>query len=161
VREEIVAFLERIGIPAPVTDLPDPEACFLPGVRLDAGRVLHDPARLRWPGDLLHEAGHLAVLEPALRPRLSGGAELEGVDMLALESAAMSWSYAAALHIGIDPAAVFHAGGYRGRGPQLLAQLRLGVAPGLHVLERGGMTSRLAGSDGIAFPQMRAWLAGG
>lgn len=158
-RERIVAFLDRVGIPTAVADLPDPEACFLPGVRLQEGRVLHDPARLRWPGDLLHEAGHVALTPDGLRMLLTGAVSLPDTDPVALEAGVWAWSYAAALHLDVDPAAVFHEGGYRGRGPALLAQFRLGVPLGVHVLEEAGMTSRLPGEDGVAYPAMRRWLA--
>ncbi|MCW2957245.1 MAG: hypothetical protein JWP18_48 [Solirubrobacterales bacterium] len=157
-RERIVAFLQDVGIPAPVADLPDPDACFLPGVRVHDGQVLHDPARLTWPGDLLHEAGHLALLPPAQRRRLDEDVALPGVDMLALEAGAMAWSYAAALHLDIDPAVVFHEGGYRGRARSLLLQLRLGVVPGLHVLIDAGLTSRATAAEG-GYPAMQRWLA--
>ena len=60
-------------------DLPD--ACFLPGVRVDRGRLLVDEARLLYPGDLLHEAGHVAIMPAAERREREGdvGADL-GVD---------------------------------------------------------------------------------
>ncbi|HLL45330.1 MAG TPA: hypothetical protein VK399_01415 [Longimicrobiaceae bacterium] len=89
-------------------DLPD--ACFLPGVRVDRGRLLVDEARLLYPGDLLHEAGHVAIMPAAERGEREGdvGADLDE------EIGAIAWSYAAAVHLELDPAVVFHAHGYRG-----------------------------------------------
>jgi hypothetical protein len=56
-------------------------------------RVLcYDPAQLQHPGDLLHEAGHLAVKSPSDR-------RLAGVNLgsdPAEEMMAIGWSYAAA-----------------------------------------------------------------
>src|SRR5688500_18174645 len=40
---------------------------FLPGVRVARGTLVFDRALLRWPGDLLHEAGHVAVTPARLR----------------------------------------------------------------------------------------------
>lgn len=148
--DRIVAFLREIGLE--VVAGPIAGDTFLPGIRVDAGRLLVDPAALEWPGDLLHEAGHLALVPAERRPATSGDVEVPGVPMGQVEPAAMLWSYAAALHLGLDPAVVFHAAGYRGRGPDLLRTYSYGVYPGLPVLAGRG----LAGDD---FPRMRRWLA--
>ena len=58
----IVAFLEEIGLPVRFRDLD--EAGFLPGITVEAGGLNVDREKLLYPGDLLHEAGHLAVLPP-------------------------------------------------------------------------------------------------
>lgn len=66
--EPIRQFVTELGIgcrPGPV-----PEDSFLPGVALDRGELLYDPARLGSPGDLLHEAGHIALVPQRFRPRL-------------------------------------------------------------------------------------------
>lgn len=148
--DRIVAFLREIGLE--VVGGPIAGETFLPGIRVDAGRLLLDPEALRWPGDLLHEAGHLALVPAERRPATSGEVDVPGVPMGQVEPAAMLWSYAAALHLGLDPALVFHEGGYRGRGPDLLRTFSLGVYPGMPVLTQLG----LAGPD---FPRMRRWLA--
>jgi hypothetical protein len=36
------------------------------------GGLVYDWERLTWPGDLLHEAGHIAVIPAALRPTIGG-----------------------------------------------------------------------------------------
>jgi hypothetical protein len=41
------------------------------------------------------------------------------VNMNAMETAVIPWSFATALAIGIDPAVVFHMGGYRGKSEGL------------------------------------------
>ena len=137
------------------------EECFLPGIRLDRGRVLYDEPALAWPGDLLHESGHVAVAPPEVRPLLSGAADVPGVDMGRLEHAAVAWSYAAALAVGIDPALVFHEGGYRGRSPGILATFAVGVYPGANLLEEAGLTATgpRAEALGVApYPHMISWL---
>ena len=126
-------------------DLPE---SFLPGIAIERGELRVDEARLEYPGDLLHEAGHIAVAPPDVRSGLGGDID----DMPELEWAAIPWSYAAALEIGIDPAIVFHGGGYRGHSPGLLENFRLGVPIGLHLLVERGMTS----AD--LYPRMLRWL---
>jgi hypothetical protein len=122
-----------------------------------------DEAKLAYPGDLLHEAGHVAMTPPELRPSLSGDVEVPGLDMAALEVAAIAWSYAAAVALGIDPAAVFHAAGYRGHGPGLVVTFGAGVYPGAHLLEEAGLTAcgaRASESGVPPYPHMLRWLRG-
>src|SRR4051794_36994060 len=61
----MVEFLRRIGLAVEAADLADPT--FLPGLRIESGCLLVDAARLRYPGDILHEAGHPAVAPPRRR----------------------------------------------------------------------------------------------
>jgi hypothetical protein len=160
VTARIVEFLLSIGIEAHATDLAA-EKCFLPGVRLDRGRVMYDAQALTWPGDLLHEAGHVAVAPPDVRSLLTGAVEVPGLDIERLEHAAVAWSYAAALQVGIDPALVFHEGGYRGRSEGILATFAVGVYPGANLLEDAGMTATgpRAEARGVApYPHMISWL---
>jgi hypothetical protein len=141
----ISEFLRGIGIPVTAAELPE---SFLPGIAIERGGLLVDESRLEYPGDLLHEAGHLAVAPPDVRSGLSGDID----DMPDLEWAAIPWSYAAALEIGIDPALVFHGGGYRGHSPGLLRNFQLGVPIGLHHLVAAGMTTP------ERYPKMERWL---
>ncbi|HEX3540577.1 MAG TPA: hypothetical protein VHT75_09065, partial [Acidimicrobiales bacterium] len=92
----------------------------MPGVTIEGGVLLVDELLLRYPGDLLHEAGHLATTPAATRPttgRDAGGGP-------AGEMMAIAWSYAAAVHLGLDPAVVFHAGGYRGGSAAIIDNFR-------------------------------------
>ena len=146
----IAEFLRDIGIEVERTAIDDDT--FLPGLAVERGRLLVDEARLTWPGDLLHEAAHIAVAPPEARPLMTGDVAVEGVDMDRLEKAAVPWSYAAALAIGIDPAVVFHAGGYRGKSEGLLRTFGFGVYPGLNLLVEAGMTTV------DAYPCMLRWL---
>jgi hypothetical protein len=160
---DIADFLRSIGLDVRAAQLA-PEDCFLPGVRLDHGRVLYHEPALTWPGDLLHEAGHVAVAPPETRPLLTGAAEVPGLDMGRLEHAAVAWSYAAALAVGIDPALVFHEGGYRGRSDGILATFAVGVYPGANLLEEAGMTATGSRAEalGVApYPHMIGWLREG
>jgi len=85
---KIVAFLREIGLPIRADAMG--EDTVLPGIKVEHGGLLYDPAKLKYPGDLLHEAGHLAVKIPA--DRQACGADL-GSDP-AEEMMAISWSYA-------------------------------------------------------------------
>jgi hypothetical protein len=131
-------------------DLPQ---SFLPGLTIERGGLLVDTARLEYPGDLLHEAGHIAVAPPGSRPAMSGSLDdVPDLDTSTLEWAAIPWSYAAALEIGIDPALVFHDGGYHGHSAGLLGNFRVGVPIGVHLLVDAGMTTP------DAYPGMLHWL---
>src|SRR5579883_3457209 len=99
---QIVQFLTDIGLTVRPGKVPND--AFLPGIAIMHGELLFDEVRMLYPGDLLHEAGHLAVLSPRQRKciHLNVGSD-PGEEM-----AAIAWSYAAALHLAIDPAVVFH-----------------------------------------------------
>ena len=157
----ITDFLVAIGIACEPDDLSG-EQTFLPGIRLDRGRLFVDEARLTYPGDLLHEAGHVAVVPPAVRPLLSGSTtEVPGVDMRMLEFAAIPWSYAAALAAGIEPEEVFHGGGYHGHSPGLLFTFRAGAPIGVNMREEAGRTAtgpRAAALGVDPYPHMLRWL---
>lgn len=59
-------FLADIGLDTQKAVLP--AATFLPGLRIDQGCLLTNPARLLYVGDVLHAASHPA-LGPRRRPR--------------------------------------------------------------------------------------------
>ncbi len=98
--ERLAQFVRSIGIDLRAATLP--HRTFLPGIDISHGAILVDEARLTYPGDILHEAGHIAVADAAERdaPTLSPtpGDELTTI----------AWSYAALRHLDIDPAIVFH-----------------------------------------------------
>ena len=75
---KLAAFVRGVGIEVHAVALPD--STFLAGLDIRCGAVLIDESRLQYPGDVLHEAGHIAVTDPQLRnqPKLSpdGGDEL-------------------------------------------------------------------------------------
>ena len=157
--ERILAFLREVGIPVRETELDDD--AFLPGVRVAGGGLLLDRTRLRWPGDLLHEAGHLAVLPPAQRAAMSD--DLAGHDDVphASEVEATAWAYAATVAIGLAPTVLFHEGGYHGQSGSLAMTYAMGVYPGAHGLVQAGMTAsgpEAAMRGETTYPAMRRWL---
>jgi len=156
---KIADFLIEIGIAVIPAKL-DKET-FLPGILVKDGKLLVDEEKLAFPGDLLHEAGHLAVAPADLRKSLSDEVILPGINLGVLETQAIIWSYAACLHLGIDPRIVFHESGYKGKSESLLFTFSLGVYAGLNGLEENGMafSQKKALELGIApFPQMQKWL---
>jgi hypothetical protein len=149
----IVDWLREIGLTVRLAPVDD---SFLPGVRMEPGGLLVDPERLLFPGDLLHEAGHLAIMLPAQRASTGSNA---GADM-GDEIAAQTWSYAAAVHLGIPAETVFHSSGYKGAATTLIEIYRDGNA-GVPLLQWMGLTldpSRAAAASIAAYPHMIRWL---
>ena len=150
----ILEFLERIGIA--VSFEPVSDVSFLPALRVRGGTLVIDPERLQWVGDLLHEAGHIAVTDPALRPRLDAVSGDPGEEM-----AAIAWSYAAAVEIGLDPAVLFHPAGYRGGAQAMIDNFTAGRGVGIPMLAWFGMSAEphRAAADGMRpYPHMTRWL---
>ena len=143
-------FLAEIGIETEEVALPD--GTFLPGLLIDQGRLLIDPARLLYPGDMLHEAGHLAVASAQERPRMSGNVMENQPEREGEELAAMLWSYAACQALGLPAEAVFHPAGYHGQSTWILDNYRQGTYIGLPLLVWMGLTT----TD--AFPRLTRWL---
>jgi hypothetical protein len=152
----IVDFLAGIGIPVRFGAVPGATA--VPGIAIADGGLVLDVAVPSHDGDLLHEAGHLALLPPSRREATTG---LLPADIGAgYELGAICWSVAAAWHLGLDLACVFHPDGYRDDGAWLIETFEQGVFPGLPLLQWAGLTwTPGTEPDGDApFPAMRQWL---
>lgn len=149
----MLGFLDEIGIDWERASLD--EDTLLPGLCIEQGRLLVDPERLEYPGDILHEAGHIAVTPAADRAGLGPA----GLAEPGLEIAAMAWSYAACVHLGLPPELVFHSGGYKGAGPSILETLRSGANFGQPLLAWMDLTEwgRDADPEQV-FPVMGNWL---
>jgi hypothetical protein len=144
--EQITGFLEKVGLSVRCEEIPEPT--FLPGIQVRDGVLTFDPQRLLYPGDLLHEAGHLAVMPASERALVHG---LVGDDG-ALEMSAIAWSWAAALEIGLAPSVVFHPDGYKGGSDSIMENFMAGRYFGVPMLEFYGLTGR------GEYPAMRRWL---
>lgn len=151
----IAAFLEQIGLAIEWGDVPD--NAFLPGIAVIQGGLRIDRARLRHPGDLLHEAGHLAGLTAAERQQAEPPVSADpGFEMMAI-----AWSYAAAVAIGVPLQILFHPDGYKGWSPSLIENFSAGRYIGTPLLQYYGMACepRHATELGLApYPQMLRWL---
>jgi hypothetical protein len=151
--EKLADFVRGIGIDVRAASLP--EQTFLPGLAIRHGALLVDEQRLSHPGDILHEAGHLAVADPAERtaPTLSPtpGDELT----------AIAWSYAALRHLDLEPEIVFHPDGYKGGSASIIENFTQGWYFGVPLLQVYSMTfePRLASERGVKpYPHMLRWL---
>ena len=143
-------FLAEIGIVTCEVRLT--QATFLPGLLIDQGQLLIDPARLLYPGDVLHEAGHLAVTAAAERQHLHGNITENQPEKEGEELAAMLWSYAACQALGLPAEVVFHPHGYHGTSDWILDNYRQGTYIGLPLLVWMGLTTT------EAFPRLTRWL---
>jgi hypothetical protein len=157
--QSIVAFLRTIGIPVHEGIVGDDS--FLPGLVVERGGIVFDAARLTWPGDLLHEAGHIAVTPAAQRSLLPESLSGHPIDAEGGEVEATAWAWAASVALGLDPEVLFHEGGYHGKSAGLVMTYSLGVHPGCRGLADAGMTlvGDQARQAGVApYPHMQRWL---
>ncbi|SRR6266446_7316348 len=159
VTRKIADFLKEIGIEVCSVNLDVPT--FQPGILVENGIILADESKLTYPGDLLHEAGHLAMASASLRPSLSGEVTIPNVRMETVEIQTIAWSYAAMVHLGLDPKVVFHEGGYGVESERLLFNFSNGVYIGLNGLVDAGLTAigKVATEMGVPeYPHMLKWL---
>jgi|SRR6476661_799117 len=147
---KMLDFIAGVGIE--VVETPIYGASFLPGILIDHGRLLVDRRRLLYPGDVLHEAGHIAVSTAAERATLGGNITAGKPEKEGDEMAVLLWSYAACQALDIPAEVVFHPAGYKGQSEWLLNNFRSGQYTGLPLLVWMGLTTT------EAFPRMSSWL---
>lgn len=156
---QIVTFIESLGIRVQTRSLADDT--FLPGVQLEANTVVYDPEKLLYPGDLLHEAGHLAVTTSQQRHAIGTPLLEEPWPTDGEEIVAVLWSYAAAKHIHLPVEVVFHPNGYKNQSDWLIDSFTSGNFIGLPLLEWMGLTwsnEKAAEAGKLPFPHMIQWL---
>ncbi|MDH3588046.1 MAG: hypothetical protein OEQ74_01450 [Gammaproteobacteria bacterium] len=155
--KQVVDFLLEIGLE--VRSAKIEEDAVLPGILIRDGGLIVDEEQLEHPGDLLHEAGHLAVVTPERRQRMGSDAGIK----IHEEIAALAWSWAALHHLELPADVVFHEQGYHGASPNLIAAFRENCGPGIPYLAWLEMCSDPnAGPDAKTklppFPTMTRWL---
>lgn len=148
-------FLNEIGIEVKPGKFDD--ETFLPGIFVDNGKLIIDESKLLYPGDLLHEGGHIAVKPASERKavRINCGNDP------AEEMMTLAWSYAALVHLKIKPEVVFHEHGYKGQSQQLIEGFKREHCVGLPMLQWVGMTADVHNAPEMGvkpFPNMIKWL---
>jgi len=157
--EKIVSFIRGKGVEVVETELE--QEIFIPGIYISEGKLFVDEEKLLYPGDLLHEAGHIALIPSDVRKYASDNVgKIEEVgDAYEVES--IAWSWAAVIELGIAPEVLFHDKGYLGNAQNLLLNFQIGVYSGLKRLEDFGMaySPNRAKELGIQpYPAMHKWL---
>lgn len=150
-------FFKRIGLPFEIVPSyqSDPPGSFFKGCWLNQGKLFYCPARVQ-VGELLHEAGHLALLPKDQWPLLMPGKldevypPLGGFRFIG-DAAVEAWDYAAALAADIPVLAVFDRG-FNGAGWQVWESFHAHQHPGFALLRFLGMSS--------AWGQCDRWLVG-
>lgn len=153
--KKITDFLNRIGIIVEAGTFK--EEVILPGILIKWGKLIIDESKLLYPGDLLHEAGHLSV-KPA---RDRDSVYINCGNDPAEEMMALAWSYAALVDIKIPPEVVFHEYGYKGEAKQLIERFHQGIYIGLPMLQWVGMAADIKNASAMGvepFPHMIKWL---
>lgn len=152
--EKCIAFINEVGIKIEFRNLNDDS--FLPGFNIENGKIIIDRSMIQYPGDILHEAGHIAVVATNDRPRLTEAAIIKRRNREIEEVMAIAWSYSACVHLGIDPAYVFHKDGYRGGSETIMDSCQKNEYMGLFMLQSLGMAKENKEPKGI--PSMLNWL---
>jgi quercetin dioxygenase-like cupin family protein len=157
--EMIEQFLNGIGIPT--AEGPIEGETFLPGVLIHNGTITYDRNIIASPGDLLHEAGHIAVSPNRTTIGGNVGASQTPSEAMGEEIATILWSYAALKAIGLSEKSVFHDLGYKGVSDWHIDMMKSGHFNGLPLLEWMGMTAAPAKAEQLGvppFPHMLHWL---
>lgn len=134
---------------------------FLPGITIDNGIIIIDKEKLKYPGDVLHEAGHIAVVPEAERNSLNQSSIEKREMREAEEMMAIAWSYAACIHLNISPEFVFHEGGYQRGGKGIAESFKNKQYFGVSMLQWVGLTveEKNAKEKNIQpYPAMTRWL---
>ncbi|HFQ4904134.1 TPA: hypothetical protein ACGU4V_005043 [Vibrio vulnificus] len=158
IAEKIMGFLTQIGVPFERASIE--QKTFLPGLHLHHGVLQIDLDKLAFAGDILHEAGHIAVCEPQERQFLHGDIYKNGLLngresqlMHGEEMAATAWAVAAVTHLGLPLNLVFHEEGYRGGSNSLIDAFSQGKGFGFPLLVAWEMVDSEKG-----YPYMQKWI---
>lgn len=156
--QRCLGFLNEIGIQFEFGKITEPG--FLPGLSIRSGRIIIDYENLENPGDILHEAGHIAVVSRSEWSELSDS----NVGLRAMNEAeemmAIAWSYAACIYLDIDPDYVFHPNGYGGGGNYISENFKNKNYFGVPTLQWKGMTVDEKNAQSLntkPYPQMIRW----
>lgn len=170
---DTIKFLNSIGITASIEVGANG---FCEGVRIKAGTLLVDPSCQ--VSELLHEAGHLAIVPGRFRNLLDGNVSQGIRRMMKLTShlvgnyddpiaqaimqctdlEATAWAYAAGLHLEIPPEEIISDDHYEGEGVTVRATLQHGTYFGIDGLSAAGFCSVKAGlGTRPVYPKLAYW----
>lgn len=167
----IAAELATIGIEA--VERSDASG-FLDGIRIEKGRILYSPDAP--PSNLLHEAGHLAIMPTAFRhlaeDRLSqvfaamGDALQRRMDetgnpddpliraiMQCSDMEATAWAWAFGVRVGLPHDIIILDGEYGGDGAGVRMQVSHNMYMGINGLRAAGMVQSVR-----TYPHLTKWL---
>jgi hypothetical protein len=166
--EAAFTFCKAIGIPI---EWKAGVSGFVPGIRIEQGVILVD--RGAKPGDLLHEAAHLAIMPSSFRSKASTNLhqafksmmdclnehDPESAIAIAImqcgDTEATAWSWAAGKACGIPDELIITDSSYDGVGAEIRTMLSLKGYLGINGLSRAGFC-RVRGDN--AFPHMNKWM---
>lgn len=157
--EKCLFFLKDIGIKIQFRELQ--EGTLLPGFEIEGGVLCINRDSVLYPGDILHEAGHIAVVPSAERETLFNANIDKRKEREAEEMMAIAWSYAACIYLNIDPHFVFHDNGYKGGGSYIADNFKEKRYFGLPMLQWIGLTHDEKNAEekgAVAYPVMIKWL---
>ena len=153
-------FLEKINIPYHFDKIT--VETYVPGILIKNGGLVIDNELLKFPGDILHEAGSIALCPTDVRPTLNTpiAAQLD-FDAATHSFMTLAWAYAAALHSDTPLEVVFHKNGYNGQNESIIYGFQSGQYIGLPMLQYLGMAydaNLAAQNNAQPFPSMIQWL---
>ncbi|TPG45377.1 hypothetical protein [Flavobacterium pectinovorum] len=156
--KKVILFLHEIGINVIEKEL---QETFLPGLSVGPNCIYIDYEKLLYPGDILHEAGHLAVTTSAERNRAGTSEMLASWPSGGEEMGAILWSFAAAKYLQLETEFVFHPEGYKNDSEWLISNFENEIYIGLPFLEWIGLClgkERALKENKGAFPIMLKWI---
>ncbi|MEZ4857866.1 MAG: hypothetical protein R2781_03575 [Flavobacteriaceae bacterium] len=148
--DTIIDFLN--SIPIKIIEKKISHDTFLPGIQLCGSSIYIDREKLKYPGDLLHEAGHIAVTEASVRPLIGKENQPPNWPSDGEEIAAILWSFAASHHLQLSLDVVFHPNGYKNEATWLIEQFSSKNYMGLPLLEWMNLCNK------EEFPKMIQWV---
>ena len=157
--QKCIYFLNSIGIRVLCRQLPADS--FLPGLAIKKGMIIINKSTLNYPGDILHEGGHIAVVPASERSNLNGDDIGKRENKDAEEMMAIAWSYAACIFLELDPHFVFHNNGYKGGGNNIADNFANKRYFGLPMLQWIGLAAddkHAQALDVAPYPHMLKWL---
>ena len=154
--QDCVSFIQSLGIE--IEWVESLSSTIVPGFAIERGVLQICEAEILYPGDILHEAAHLAVIPKGDHPNLSNTFIGQRPQFQAEEMMCIAWSYAACLHLKLDPEFVFHPDGYKGGGQYLAENFKEGRYIGVPMLQYAGMALESAAGDQAAYPAMIKWV---